>query len=408
MVATCDALSSEDSLSNATEPEVSTDGTFDATRLVAYPGAIAFAFLAAQMVLLLLPADLRAEQGVRIGGDWPAFYAAAETVWTGQLNALYDWGTQRELQAPFVLEEERHALIPFPYPPVVAIFLSPLTVLGYTGSYLVSVAGSLVAVAIAITRLGEQLGRVRHFRAAALASALAFAPLVRAIYGGQNTAITLLLITVIAVAPTSWGAMVALGLLWAKPQFAVWLAVVLVLRGHWKTVLASCLIPAIATVGTAVLWGGAWWEAWLDALARFQHADQGYDVGRGLTPYQVVGDVLGPTETLVVALLLGGAVVSWTMVVARRVSTLDAVVLMTAAMPFALPHMGFYDGGLMVLPMLWLAAALGRRALWPSVAMGALLLPACFADPPVPGVLLAVQTVVWLVVAASIRARRRR
>ena len=121
VVATCDALSSEDSLSNATEPEVSTDGSFDATRLVAYPGAIAFAFLAAQMVLLLLPADLRAEQGVRIGGDWPAFYAAAETVWTGQLNALYDWGTQRELQAPFVLEEERHALIPLPYPPVVAI-----------------------------------------------------------------------------------------------------------------------------------------------------------------------------------------------------------------------------------------------------------------------------------------------
>src|SRR5207237_4241302 len=78
------------------------------------------------------------------GIDFPVLYSAAQMVRHGAAPQLYDVTAQQAFQRQFT---NRTGSI-FAYPPVTALFLSPLALLSFKSAYIVWTAVSLALVAI--------------------------------------------------------------------------------------------------------------------------------------------------------------------------------------------------------------------------------------------------------------------
>ena len=71
----------------------------------------------------------------RLGGDYPAFYSIGRIVAKGDLKAIYNPENQAAEQKPLMGEETGY--LPFGYPPYVALFYWPLSLLSYRLSYVI-------------------------------------------------------------------------------------------------------------------------------------------------------------------------------------------------------------------------------------------------------------------------------
>src|SRR5688500_11179655 len=107
---------------------------------------------------------------------------------------MYDSARQAEMQAGLFPNDDRDALLYFAYPPHTAIAYVPLSHLPYRASYALHTL-LMVGALVAALQLVRPMVRLvdRHFELVAIAS-VAFYPMYRAITGGQNTALTLLLL----------------------------------------------------------------------------------------------------------------------------------------------------------------------------------------------------------------------
>ena len=125
--------------------------------------------------LLYLVAGEREGSAV-LRGDFPAFYAAAELVWSGQGAALYDFEQQRALENRIWPDFAGDYYV-FAYPPFFALLLAPLAALSpLAAKALTSLL--LVAALLGALRLLRPISDfVRQKFAFTLVYLLTFAPL---------------------------------------------------------------------------------------------------------------------------------------------------------------------------------------------------------------------------------------
>lgn len=216
-------------------------------------------------VVMFVGALIAPDDSGQLGGDFPAFYAAGSIVSDAGYDHLYDLEVQRAAQKS-LLENEDGVLF-FAYPPFVATGYSWLAPLGYRGAYLVQMMLMAAAAVASVLLLRPLSSIVQRYPAAVIAAAVLFQPLLASLIGGQNTALTMLLIAGAARAEFSGYpvmAGVAIGLLAYKPQYGVPLALVIALSGRWRVaggVLGtwSCLyLAGVAAMGWS--WVGQWWD----------------------------------------------------------------------------------------------------------------------------------------------------
>lgn len=204
-------------------------------------------------------------------GDFPAFYAAAEIVWTGRGAELYDFALQQALENQHWPDFAGGYYI-FPYPPFFALLLAPLAALPPLLAKALA-SGILLAACLGALLLARQSSAfVRQHFLFCLFYLLTFAPLQIAIVGVQNTALSLLCLALVFKARDA-GRPLLMGLgaalLLYKPQFGVLVGCLLLGRGRrdeWIGWGLGALL--LYLLGIRVL-GPAWPLTWLQGATQF-------------------------------------------------------------------------------------------------------------------------------------------
>ena len=317
--------------------------------------------------------------GGRLGGDYPAFYAAGRLITSSDRRDMYDPARQAQMQqgllpasndgpsngGPSGSSAPGQGLLYFAYPPHTALLYAPLSHLPYRVSYAVHTLLMVAATVAALALVRPMVPLVdRHFAIVAIGT-IAFYPMYRAITGGQNTALTLLLLA------GSWRAVDAdrdavagllLGLLLFKPQFALPLIGLHLLARRWR-LGASAALTAVACWGAgAALLGVGWLSRWLDSVRFFSDLDARVNRRNAVSFLGAADTVLGVGDSRGRAL---GAVLALLTVVALVVvwhkrGRRDLYWPMMVALPAIVlisPHAMFYDAGLLALPLAAMLAA---------------------------------------------------
>ena len=305
----------------------------------------------------------------RLGGDYPAFYAAGRLVTSDQRADMYDAARQAETQVDLFPNDERDGLLYFAYPPHTAIAYVPLSHLPYRVSYALHTLLMVGALAAALHLVRPMVAVVdRHYELVVIAS-VAFYPMYRSITGGQNTALTLLLLA------GSWRAVatrhdatagILLGLLLFKPQFALPLIGLHLLARRGRVVAGAAVTAAGCWLVGAALLGPGWLGRWLESVRLFSDHDALVNKRNAVSFLGVADTLLGVGDLW--GRLLGGTLALATVVVliaswrGRARHELAAPMMVAfAAIVLISPHAMFYDCGLLVLPLAALLAAPHRH-----------------------------------------------
>ena len=349
------------------------------SRLTVYARAVAFAVLAAFVLSVAAGSGGQGAAG-RLGGDYPAFFAAGSIVAEGDWVSLYEPARQLEAQQQLFPASDSDFLY-FAYPPYVAALYRPLAAIDYRLSYVVHTVLMAAAAIGALWLLRPVVAFVRrHFEVVCIASLL-FYPMLRSVTGGQNTALTILLLA------GAWRSLhddnevaagLCLGLLLYKPQFALPLLALLLARGAWRAVVSGLATGVVLWVAGAAVMGSDWLRAWWTQVASFAELDAEVNGHNAVSILGVSEALFGAGSTA--ARLVAGPILAATalaLVVLWRRPRVDLDLRFVAAVAGALllsPHAMFYDVGVLVLVGALAIDRIGRAATGPIVTAWVLAL----------------------------------
>lgn len=348
------------------------DKVFTRWRLRVYPRCLLIA-LFVPIVVSVLSADGSAMITGRLGGDFPAFYGAGAVVEQGQVDELYDWQVQADAQDGLFGDDEGVFQV-FAYPPFVAHVFSFLARLPYPLAYFVFTSVMFLAIAFTIIIIRRFLDRVDRWPVEAFALAAAFYPLYRAATGGQNSALSLLILAGVFWAlridrPVLAG--LIMGLLLYKPQLALPGIGLLAIK-DWRSTIGVAASAAFYWLWGAWLGGAGWVRWWAGNINDFNAQDQEINGANSINlvgfaeRFLGIGSIAAYTIGGVLALILTVALIRiW----ADERIPLDLQIAALVCGMLLIPlHVMFYDAGLLVLPFAILGNRHGRDALpWLTV-----------------------------------------
>jgi len=339
-----------------------------AARLERAARAVLVAFVVAFLVTVATGSGSSTAAG-RLGGDYPAFYSAGRIVLDGDASHLYEPARQEQAQHD-LFGGEHDGFLYFAYPPPVAALYAPLAALPYRLSYALHtllMAGALVLALRVLRPIVPMLGR-RFWLSSVLA--VAFFPMFRAIGGGQNTALTVLLIAL------AWRAVherrqvwcgVAIGLLLFKPQLALLFLLLLFVTKRWRSLAAAAGVAGATFLAGAAVAGWDWPVTWLSRAQWFSALDAQVNAGNAISFLGAAHAAFGEHAlwATAIAALLSAATVLVVVRVWRFAPPDDLAApfaLAAAGGLLAVPHVMFYDAGLLVLTGIGVLAVDDRRA----------------------------------------------
>ena len=366
--------------------------------LKVYPIAIVGA-VAAVVVLAAVAGTGTSGQDKRLGGDYPAFYGAGAIALDGDWDSLYDAEFQQQAQAGLVDADE--GFLYFAYPPPVAAAYAALAGLEYRWSYLAHTMLMALALAGAVQMARPLAPVVDRYPVAAFAVALLTYPLYRAVTGGQNTALTLLLIVAAARLERAerWAAVGAIvGLMLYKPQFGLLYLALLVIRRRWRAVAAAWVVGGAMWAFSAAVLGAAWLAEWFSQASHFARLNADLNAANFVSLPGALGHVFGTAGEVigwtVAAMAVGLLVMLWWV---RREADAPAVYALTAGVAvLVLPQPLFYEAGLLVFLAALVVSARPRAGLVLAAAAAATWVqPFSGSLGSMPMMLLAVTLVAW-------------
>jgi hypothetical protein len=335
-----------------------------AARLERY-AAIVSATLVAVVVVAAVASG--SDASGQVGGDYPAFYGAGRIVVEGDGAILYDAARQATEQRGLL--EDPNGYLYFAYPPFAAAGYAALAVVPYNWSVALHTLLMVAALGLAVRLASAWVPFIARRPRVSFAIALFFYPMLRAVIGGQNTALTLVLLCAAArleqVGRPELAGVAVAGLLY-KPQFGVPLALLVMAAGRWR-VLRGWLAASVAlyVVGAAVS-GWGWPSEWWSNASSF--ADENVAANGGLfvslpglvshlAPDSGAAALAGWVWTIGVG-LAAAAFWRWRphLVVWRHAVAAAALVAVT-------PQPLYYEVGLLLFPVALVATATGRGAL---------------------------------------------
>ena len=318
-----------------------------------YPLALLIVLVAA-LVFAAVTYD-RDHPTSRLGGDYPAFYAAGSIARDGDWDELYSAERQAEEQAGLI--DDQGGYLYFSYPPFVAGAYAVLAGLDYRSSFLVHTVLMGLALWGAIKLVWPWLERFGWPPLALFMLGLAFYPLLRAVPGGQNTTLSLLLLA-LAVRLDHDGkpfvAGLALAALLFKPQFGVVIVPLLLVSRRWR-VLGGWATGALGLWAVSwILTGGAWVAEWWKQAGAFRDENVAANGANFVSVPGFLENLIGSEGVVAAALGYGlaaifGFGVAYFWLKHPRSHQLERYALAAAAVVLAAPQTLYYDGGLMLL-----------------------------------------------------------
>jgi hypothetical protein len=230
----------------------------DARRMHLYPRVILAAIVAGVVLAAALGGGASTLTG-RLGGDFPAFYAAGRLVAHGEAARLYDWHAQANAEADLFPGARATRFLAFAYPPYVALLYRPFAALPYRLAYVLHTLAMGVALFAAAWSIGRLLPRVRRYAFEGFCLSVAFLPMFIALCGGQSTPLLALALSSALVASARGRDLLAgacLGALWIKPQYALPFIACFAIAGRASACLAHSRPACSRTQQAPGCWGG--------------------------------------------------------------------------------------------------------------------------------------------------------
>lgn len=263
-----------------------------------------------------LPKD-KALVGADLGHDFLAFYTAGTFARQGDYAGMYNLRAVQQFQqtlAASVGLEFISELLPWWNPPFAALAIEPLSLLPYRTARLVWIGINLTCVLAACGLLMRMIAKLSDWRHATLVPAILLTsmPFLLLVTHGQNTGISLLLLTAVVVlwrARSALAAGAVCGLLFYKPQLGALVAIALTIRLGPRALLGVGCTGVVLLVVTNTTMPGALGAFLLDMpanLTAFQEKNTYYwerhVTFKALWRLMIQGHATGPTATSVVVL----------------------------------------------------------------------------------------------------------
>ena len=303
-------------------------------------------------------------------GDFSSFYVPGVIIRDGQASRLYDLNLQRELTNKFWPSFNGNFYITA-YPPFFYAILTPLSYLSpQTARHLFSLLMLALFVA-AVTLTLRPFPELRKLRFSIALFSLCCLPTLAGILGGQNTALSMFLVSAM-VAGFHRGDKT--GLFWSgvaascwlfKPQYGLIALFLGIPLGGLPFILGAGITGvALHLIASAVL-GWNWLTIWFDAAMSFNNINYGLNAENSASlvgTAKAVADFLSLSETarlivLAVVVSASGLFLIKLFLLNLRASresrplTALALLIGPAAILFS-PQSLFYDLGVSLLPAL--------------------------------------------------------
>jgi hypothetical protein len=356
------------------------------SRLWLMGGIFGVFILAAFVVQHATARRLVDDQEVILGRDFVAFYTAGRVVRDGHGRQIYDYATQASAQAAVIAPETREGTAYFTNPAFVAVPYAIAARLPYLGAfYLHTLLMALLVVAgvYVLRRHLHELGH--HWRLAALLG-LVWLPMLNSVAGGQNSALTFLLLAVAYTATVERQQVVAglaVGLLFFKPQFALPLLGLLLLKRQYVTALVAMAAGGVEYLVGSLCCGWDWPVQMLNAIRFFRVEERLANGPRLISLVEAVDYALGLPALGWSLMLVLTVWLAWTW---RKAAIGDDDfplywALATAVILLISPHSQHYDVAILLLPILLILAWMSARRRPMTDAVRVALLAGFFAYP---------------------------
>ena len=293
-------------------------------------------------------------RGEPVGGDFISPYAAGRLVLEGVGHRLYDLRLQQQMQGRIVGRPDFRGLCSFVNPPAVAVAFAPLAMLPFRVAYVVYTALLLAAYLLGVRLLRPHLPAFHQTWTTTAVLGLLFYPFVVTITGGQNTAITWLLLAG-TYAELRNGrdirAGVWLGLLFYKPQFALLPLLLVALQRRLRALSAAGVVAAILYLLGAAICGFDWPALMLRSLRTYWPLENHFNGHTSISLIGVCDAALPGGAGRVIGTILSLSVVASCVILWRRsVARPDLCwALAVSGSILISPHTQWYDVGLLLL-----------------------------------------------------------
>jgi alpha-1,2-mannosyltransferase len=333
--------------------------------------AILFAFLTALLGLSYV-ASLNgpvSEKNEVVPGDYMAFATGATLLAEGRGRDLYDLDAQYATQAKLAgmpLGDWQ----PYVNPPLLAIVLRPFAGLPYVQGFWIYAAAMTIAGilgSLALAGIVSALSRSTLGAVTVGLLALAFHPIARTMFGGQNTVLTWALVTGSLWALVRGRAVLAgvlVGLLSYKPQYVPFLVLALCLARAWTSVAVAAAVALLHYAVAALVLSPDWPLRMLAAMRAYRPMEWHDNVRTHFSLVPFFDHAVGGVAGRVLAALGAIGVAAALFVSLRRDRNRDprlAWSLCLVAGMLLSPHLQYYDFGVLVLPVAVGLDLLARR-----------------------------------------------
>lgn len=326
------------------------------------------------------------DSGAPVGGDLASHLLGGRLLLQGDLHRLYDLDYQRQFWQAWLPQADFN---PYVSPPFMTVVYAPLAALPYGFALAIWTVISIACIVLSIRLLWPLLPELHRFgRATVFSHVFVAPPVLYVLFGGQDSAVSLLLLAgglrlLLGGQDLAAGALLGLGVY--KPQLFAIVPIVFLLQRRWRalagwvSVAGGLTLASMAMVGTqgirdyaalpgssfyrqAVVEGKGWEMQSFVALAR------------ALLPPSAQAAVA--PLTFVVGLAAVGLLARTAKCHRQDRSAVPAVFGLTLlAVPFVSPHLFLYDTLVLAIPVLLLVNAdLGSWMLRTALALAYLFL----------------------------------
>ncbi len=246
-------------------------------RLKWYPRVILIAFSLGFLISFIHGNHAETFTG-RLGADYPGFYGAGRIVAQADSRELYN--LERQAKAQEGLFPGESGFLVFYYPPYTALAYAPLSLLPYRWSYAVHTLLMIGLLLLTLRCIRSHNALIQRHFTAAFVAALMFYPILRSVIGGQNTALTLVLVALswhTASVNRDYVAGMLLGLLLFKPHFALPLIALFLLAGRWRVGIGSGIVAIALYAMGALMLGADWPVIWIGKALALSQVVAGFD-----------------------------------------------------------------------------------------------------------------------------------
>jgi len=287
--------------------------------------------------------------------DYGVFYTTGKMTLLGQISGIYQLETHHAF-----LEQIMHVSLPFylpwVYPPIFLLAVTPLALLPYSVSLLVWLFLTMGFALYAAYKILPNQKKLAFLL-------LGFTGLLMNLRWGQNGFLTTGLIGLglayLEEKPMLSG--IFFGLMAYKPQFAIFLFPVLLLSGKWKAFFYACLSALGIILVSVVFFGLQPWVNFFQALMQTSSSVFGTEFDNVaaiiVSPLAFVR-LLGGSATLctvvqaILTLSVFGAIV-WVWRNTKKISLWASVLIL--GLPLMMPNYTQYDLVLLSLPLILLS-----------------------------------------------------